>query len=85
MDAEEKIGCIGAIVICIILVFTGGLLFIDGTSHANVKGQCLRCGYPKHVVHMNVGYCIRMESGSEIIVPVDEACPRRVEQGKEKP
>jgi hypothetical protein len=85
MNAEEKIGCVGAIAICIILVFTGGFLFADGGLHADVKGQCLKCGYPDYIMHIGVGYCTRLEHGTEVVVPVGEACPQRVEQGKEKP
>jgi hypothetical protein len=71
-------------VLAAILLFTLIVFSLSAIYGTNVKSECLRCGYPDHIVYMNVGYCLRIEDGTEVVVSVDNACPRRVEQGKEK-
>ena len=47
---------------------------LDSTLYADTRGACLECGYPDSTVHDDIGYCIRLENGTEIVVPVDKAC-----------
>ena len=93
MKKDEKIGwtlivvCVIAALVVIFALWKGALedAIAPAIMSREVKGLCLECGYPKHVVHDGVGYCLRIEAGYDVIVPVEEACPRRVEQGRGKP
>ena len=82
MDTNEKFGfalCLTlvAIIVLVVCVTADSIILEEDARHA-----CLECGYPNYIVHNRNGYCVRVGS---VVVPVEEACPRRVEQGKEKP
>ena len=82
MSTGDKISCAGMIGIVLFIVFMFAWIVVDSINESNVRSQCLECGYPDYIVHAGNGYCVRVGS---VVVPVDEACPRRVRQGEEKP
>ena len=56
MGLEEKIGCIGAICVVAFLAFMFTLIILDTVKSCDIRGQCLKCGYPDYVVHGGNGY-----------------------------
>ncbi len=42
----------------------------------DVENQCLRCGYPDATHDEEFWYCLKLESGTDIIRRLDEACKR---------
>jgi hypothetical protein len=42
----------------------------------DVKNQCLRCGYPDVTHDDEFWYCLKLESGTDIVRRLDEACER---------
>jgi len=45
-------------------------------SYKTVRDLCLECGYSDSQRSSENGYCIRLESGTEIVVPMESACDR---------
>ncbi len=90
MKTDEKVGfaCLAALLIVVLVVIWAiwwDSMPVDVMMYREVRGLCLECGYPKYKLHDGAGYCLRIEAGYDVIVPVEEACPQRVEQGKGKP
>lgn len=65
-------------VVILVLVFLAALILhvFSVPLDIRVADQCIQCGYPDHKVLGGIGYCIRLESGTEIVRPVSEACSR---------
>jgi hypothetical protein len=82
MDADEKAGLIAMIIMVAILALLIALAIDEVVTSNRIYNRCRECGYPSYIKYEGNGYCVRVGS---VVVPVDEACSRRIEQGKEKP
>ncbi len=81
MNIAEKFGCAATLILVAVIVFGIGLIVLEVTYQDSTRHQCLECGYPNYTTHGRNGYCVRVGS---VVVPVEEACPQRAEQGKGK-
>ena len=64
--------------ILIFVLWTAAWLLIGSAFNekASVRQQCLACGYSDHIRVWPDDYCIRLESGTEVVRLVEEACQR---------
>ena len=70
---ENKLGCIAAIILAVVIVFGIGAVVLETMFADGVRGRCLECSYPNYVTHGRNGYCFRVGS---MVVPVEEACQK---------
>ncbi len=58
--------------VAVIAVIIGWSVVI--TAAQDIRDECIVCGYPSHIISGGDGYCIKLEDGTEVVRPVEEAC-----------